>query len=235
MYGRIGRVTGLLILLIGAVPVFYYTMTYGVAFVSNPELYEGDRLEQRTCRICEGTGKEPADGRPRLDDCCSFCAGRRKVRVIVPGPKRPTRLWGAVVDAARVQNLAGDPGNLRAITHPFLPGSAPKIPGGIPRARVVFKPAEGEPVAIDTDETGRFSRRLAPGLYRVSISARGYRLLEEPIEVAPLTVPIWLEKATLLREPDSAEEAQSMYGLVLIAGLSRGEQEALFRFSPGTP
>jgi hypothetical protein len=65
---------------------------------------------------------------------------------------------------------------------------------------------------------------------------QGFETLAGDIEVPPLTAPIWLEEAKILGEPESPGDAQSRYGLELLAALSRTKGMAgWLRLDPGTP
>lgn len=101
---------------------------------------------------------------------------------------------------------------------------------------MVFYPEEGEPIESETDSGGRFTRRLSPGSYTVEVSAPGYRVIEGEIVVEPLSEPIWLEKANIIRPPDSDAEARSRWGLEFLAVLApEGEGGGFLRCVPGSP
>jgi len=159
------------------------------------------------------------------------------VEVIVPGPKRPTRVWGVVMELSGINRdpeKIDVPVKLRRIPNPLLPDTAPAIRGAISEATIHFRAESGEDFMIRTDRTGRFSQRLPPGSYTVVVSAPEYATLTKEMEVAPLIEPIWLEKATLV-QPMESPEAQSAYGLNLMVGLSREEDEGYFHMEPGSP
>lgn len=65
-----------------------------------PLMVDGDRLEERACPVCQGTGPE-----------CKRCRGKGVLRFLVPGPHRPTHIIGHVysndqpVEAAHVTIL----------------------------------------------------------------------------------------------------------------------------------
>jgi hypothetical protein len=198
-----------------AIPVFYFGVHGALAYIG-PELYEGDRVEVRPCRQCRGAGTDLEIARqvPELGGRCPFCKGKGVVDVIVPGPNRPTRVWGVVVDL----RLA-DGAPLRRRTVALIPGTAPPVPGGIPGAVLTFR-SDGEPIEVEADSNGRFSRRFPPGTYQVRAFAPGFLSVEGEMEVPPLTEPIWLEKATLVDEPRSEADARSRFGISLAAGLA---------------
>lgn len=225
------------LLLLIAIPVFYYTTKGSLAYVHDPMLCDGDKLEKRKCRQCGGTGKDEELGRdyPQLGDRCPFCRGKGMVDVILPGPKRPTRIWGVAIDGGKKIDWIEHPHmeKVRGMPTPFIPQK--KYPGAIAGATVTFIPERGEPVAIQSSETGRFSKRLPTGLYTVRARAFGYAELEGEIEVKPLTEPIWLERATLIAPGDTESEAQSEWGLHLFVGLSRDEGEGYVRLEAGSP
>jgi hypothetical protein len=229
----------LCILLCLGIPGFYFTWKFAHAYLA-PDLYEGDLLETRDCRNCDGTGEDlgMAQDYPELGTRCQFCRGKGRVQVIVPGPRRPTRVWGVVMEASTINRdpeKIDVPVKLRRIPNPLLPDSTPAIRGAIPEATIRFHAEGGEDFVIRTDRTGRFSQRLPPGSYSVEVSAPEFSTLTKEMEVAPLTEPIWLEKATLVRPADSDAEARSTYGLNLMVGLSREENEGTFSLAPGEP
>ncbi|MFQ5654686.1 MAG: hypothetical protein ACE5GW_08150 [Planctomycetota bacterium] len=82
------------------IPVFYYSLSYA----TKPTLHDGDRLEVRSCRQCGGTGEDgdPGGVFPDGGGACPFCRGAGEVDVIVPGPNRPTRIWGATIAGDRI-------------------------------------------------------------------------------------------------------------------------------------
>jgi hypothetical protein len=53
----------------------------------------------------------------------------------------------------------------------------------------------------------------------VRILATGYEPLEEALDVAPLSEPLWFEHATIYMEPETPEQQASWYGLVYTARL----------------
>ncbi len=226
------RFISICVLVFLSLPALYFTVKYGHAYLNNPELYEGDRLETRTCRQCGGKGKDPQLARelPMMGDRCPFCRGKGKVDVVLPGPHRPTRIWGAVVDVRR----AGDVNmevlfHLRQLPNPFPNGRSAGIPGAIRNAMLTFHPHQGEDITIQTGDEGRFSKRIPPGLYTLKITAPFYESVEGEIEVKPLVEPIWMEKANLI-EPGGSQD------LSLLAGLSRDrDEEGFIRMIAGWP
>ena len=224
------------------IPVTCWVINYSVGYVSGPTLHEGDRVETRTCRQC-GEGKTDPniapDGSPRLnaevamkggpDGPCPFCRGKGTVEVVLPGPKRPTRFWGAVVDrknaAAEIEYSC--PANIAIIAFQaaFLRPEMRDIQGALPNVRLLFVSDAGEAIESKTDAFGRFSTCLAPGNYRVKVSAGGFLTLEDHLTVAPLVEPVWLEKASSRSPDETGEERRSSMGLALVIALGRTEED----------
>ena len=127
---------------------------YLVYDLRTPNLCEGDTLEVRDCRWCGGSGKWAQEEGPLpMGDRCPSCGGTGKVRVIVPGENRPTRVRGAVVDAATV-----DPWATYDTVRPRLgpPGPAASYGGRsgtrIGGAKVTFARHPGNLEAAEVDE-----------------------------------------------------------------------------------
>lgn len=222
---RIGpRIVALLILAILTIPLFYF----GASYVNDPDLCEGDVLEERECRHCDGTGKDEqlAYDMPGMGDRCVFCRGGGTVRVILPGPNRPSRVHGAIFDEAAQESffdggLGGDPlsplGGPRTGGRLLMP-----LTGGIPGAAVTITPQYGgEPIALVTNQHGRFLAKVPPGSYTVTVTAGGFYEEERELEVPILTEPIWLEFANLIEPPESAAHEQSLYGLEVRVPMER--------------
>ena len=236
MYDRAPKFFGLSLVALAAIPVVYYSVTY----VNEPTLCNGDRMETRSCRECGGSGKDPslAESCPQLGDRCPACRGRGTVDVIIPGPNRPTRIWGAVVDLGKAGDLYEYtvPANIRMLPLLTLSSARSDIPGSLPGITVVLEPREGDPIELKSDSTGRFSKPLLSGVYRVKTSAPGFEPFEEKLEIKPLTEPIWLERAHISRESDSEETGQGSSGLCVLVGLAPkgGERTEFLRaFSAG--
>src|SRR3989339_1295651 len=77
-----------------AMILFYgiYQMTRG------PELYKGDRMEERACRLCHGSAKG-----------CDACGYDGKVSVIIPSYNHPTTIYGEVFEQT-VRHPSGEEG-----------------------------------------------------------------------------------------------------------------------------
>ena len=81
-----------------------------------------------------------------------------------------------------------------------------------------------------------FTFELVPGRYHLRVAKEGFETLEADFEVPVLTIPIWLEKANILHEPQSCQEAQSLYGLKALAALGRpGGGQGFLNVTEGTP
>jgi len=217
------------------IPAACYLINCAVGYVTGATLYEGDRTEIRKCRACS-THQKPEE--------CRVCGRKGEVEVVIPGPKRPTRFWGVVVDRKVVPEGFENEWCPRSIAvlsvqAAFLPPELRELRGGVARATVLFLSPAGEAVEARTDAQGRFTTRLAPGEYRVKVSAGGFATLESKLSVAPLTAPIWNERVDASVSPEllSAEDAvgspealradderRSNLGLALVVALGRPEE-----------
>ncbi|HVR75607.1 MAG TPA: carboxypeptidase-like regulatory domain-containing protein [Planctomycetota bacterium] len=223
-----------IVLIVLSLPLLWYVMKGSLAYVAETPLYEGDRMESRPCRACGGRGRDPefAIANPELGDRCLACAGKGTVEVVIPGPNRPTRFWGAVIDAGEVEELDLFPYpnliRMLPIQVAFLPKDAGRIPGALGGARVDFTDSAGKRIEATTNATGRFSQLVPPGSYRIRIEAPGHDVFvhEEPFIVRTLTEPIWLEKAQILTEEMSSGEARGSYGLIFLAGVTKPGSES---------
>lgn len=220
------------------IPLGCYLIHCAVGYVTGSTLYEGDQLELRKCRVCsappeQSPSEEPDDfpvpPRPNPEDC-PVCARKGEVEVVIPGPLRPTRFWGVVVDRAKVPE--GDeetwcPRTIGFLTvqAAFLPAEEREISGGVARATVLFLTESGDVVEARTDAQGRFTTRLAPGNYKVKVAAGAFATLEASLSVAPLTAPIWNEKVdTFSSVEGSDDEGRSNRGLAVVIALVRPEE-----------
>jgi len=242
MYSLGNRSLVTIILLLLGIPVFYWVVSDATAYVSGTTLFDGDVAETRQCRECGGGGKDEslAEEFPGTGDRCPACNGRGEVTVILPGPVRPTRIWGAVVDTTKAGDvfLYSRPANIRMVSvqAALLPAEVRDIPGALPGARIEFKPETGEPITLKADFSGRFNQRIHPGRYDVTVKAPGLEVYRGQIEVERLKEPIWFEKATIVREL-SWGEAQGAYGLALVVGMiPKGQRKGAFvRLYPASP
>ncbi len=230
-------------LAVTAIPILYFVVRFSVGYVTGPTLYEGDELQSRPCRECNGKGSQvfgAEEGMPYAGCKCPGCGGRGVVDVIVPGPNRPTRVWGGVVSAAVIGDRPEEtmtPSIIRGnpLESAFLPERA-QLPGGIPNAIVVFE-REGAPVIeVKANTGGRFSQRLVSGTYKVKVSVPGFEKLEEEIVVQPLKDTIWLERASIMREDLTPSELQGSFGLCLVVGLAKPDERGAFiKLGPAAP
>lgn len=232
-----------MVVILLAIPVFYYVTTSSIAYVTGPDLYEGDVLEKRTCRECGGDGKqEPDPSFPMVGDRCVACRGKGEVEVIVPGPNRPTRIWGTVqvADKPRSEDDLDDflpPAGGRSQT--LMTGfGARAVPGAIGKVTVRFLTEAGAVAEeIQSNSGGGFSQRLGPGKYKVVFRKEGYEPLETALEVPVMEGLIWLEKAETIREDASRAEILSRSGLTLEAHLAprKSGHESWARAGYGLP
>jgi len=142
-----------------------------------PAMYDGDRTEVRNCRMCSGQSQG-----------CRSCGGDNKVKVIVPGPNRPTLVYGDVYDE-KIRN----PKNVRWVPIPGKATFRDAPPGAIQNAKVVFAPAKGKPAEITSSNTGRFRVSLPPGNYKITATADGFKNFEQELEIPGIKGFIWLE------------------------------------------
>lgn len=186
-----------------------------------PKLHAGDSLEQRECRECGGTGKDESlvDEFAELGESCVACGSDGVVDVIVPGPMRPSPVRGWVGDQAvlKAQPLWYEGGGPPRADEPFA-----KPVGSVDGVLVTFRSKSGETLELDSNPHGKFNFDLAPGAYEMTVEKDGYNTVEGTLHIPPLTEPIWLEEAHILREPESQAHAQSEYGFRLSVSLGRG-------------
>ena len=211
---------------------------HGARYFQRPDLFPGDRIEQRTCRVCGGSGmdKDLAEQVPELGNGCRACRSEGKVYVLIPGPERPTRIAGVAIDGQwdspfatadsyrPFPELNADPEAHRRRAHTLAGVSVRLIRSG------------GEDVELTSNEFGIFNFKLKPGRYTLTATADGRETVAGEFEVEPLTEPVWLEEANYIHEPSSSAEARSMYGLNLLVSLSpAGAAGGRFGLSEGTP
>lgn len=152
----------------------------GVRSASGPQLYSGDRQEMTACRLCQASGKE---GQQR----CRLCLGKGQVKVIVPGPHHPVDIRGTVRDAAAFAN----PQEAQSVAdREAQQVSLKPVQGAVPSARLQFE-LSGKTLNIEGKATGRFRCNLAPGRYRLRISAPNFQDLEREFEVPARQKPVW--------------------------------------------
>lgn len=227
MYSKARRALGVCILAFIAIPALLYSYRY----VFSPDLYEGDELEERECRHCAGTGIDGQLGLefPGSSDRCPACRGRGRVQVIIPGPKRPVRVRGLVLDSAKVLEPVFMLREPWRPAHPFE-----THPAACSRATVTFTPRAGDPITLETNGHGRFLTRLAPGTYTARVRARRRVELRDELEIKPLTAPIWLEKAKILA-PLDYEAGRSNHGVEFRAILSKEPEVGEMLLLPAWP
>src|SRR3989339_1068639 len=74
-----------------------FILFYGVfQMTRGPELYKGDRLEKRACRLCQGARKG-----------CDACGYDGKVDVIIPSYNHQTTVYGEVFEQ-KVRHPSGE-------------------------------------------------------------------------------------------------------------------------------
>lgn len=167
-----------------------------------PRSYPGDKTETRACRWCNGSGVDDSseqEGGPPRSGPCPGCRGAKQLKVIVPGPKHPALVKGAIRDATK---MADDGSHLLEAREPMKP-----ITGALGGAKLTFE-KDGARQEISSLPSGRFKILLEPGKYKVHLSADGYADSDQEFEVAARQEPIWDEKANLKTE---AREADTSY------------------------
>lgn len=176
---------------------------------SASKVYPGDKVEQRDCRWCGGSGVERGEsyeGSPppgvKVGGACVGCKGARKLRVVLPGPKHPAWLKGTVRDAEKVRGMPVEVELNERInrTQPVL--------GAVAGARLRFQGA-GKAVEVTSAPSGRYRVLLEPGDYKVTITASGFADCQGEAHVAPRTAPIWDERARLVTPEQEADTSQA--------------------------
>ncbi len=154
----------------------------GVRSVSGPQLYEGDRLESRTCRVCDGAGTQQGEK-------CRGCLGAKRVKVIVPGPEHPVEIRGTVRDLAVFPDLESAQAKA-AQDASSQEVSLKPVEGAVRNARLEFKSDWGQ-INVESKATGKFRCRLKPGDYRVTITAEGFPEETRELTVPARQLPVW--------------------------------------------
>ena len=150
------------------------------------------------------------------------------MQVILPGPNRPTRIKGIVLDGRRIESEWLAVSAARSPQNPMQRHSA-----AFPNVQLMVKRRGADPIALKSNSYGKFALRLQPGLYRVEARSRLGTVTGE-ITVPILTVPIWREKAKFTTEPSSEAEARSLYGLDLVI-IQRRDDESSIELLAGMP
>ncbi len=169
-----------------------------------PTTYPGDRVEERACRWCGGTGEagQMQEGGPVSDGPCPGCRGAKKLKVVVPGPNHPAVVKGTVRDLAALGDIAGNPDAIALMTMQEGQNPGP-VTGAVPNATVVFEGSDKVTYAVPA--TGRIKTMLKPGHYKVTITAPGFAEGHQEIDVAQRREPIWSERARLVTEEQEAD------------------------------
>ncbi|MBI5779412.1 MAG: carboxypeptidase regulatory-like domain-containing protein [Planctomycetes bacterium] len=158
---------------------------YGIyQLTSGPKLYEGDRKEERACRLCHGT-----------PEGCDACGYDGKVNVIVPGPNHRTTVYGEVFEQ-NVRYPSREDGAIYDDGQAFRTGGALQqaTAGAIGDAKVVFTGSSGERIEKITPFTGKFSLKLLAGTYKVTVEKSGFQQYEKELVVPLATAEIWQEE-----------------------------------------
>jgi hypothetical protein len=167
-----------------------------------PTSYPGDKVETRACRWCNGSGQntEPeSEGGPPTGGSCPGCRGAKQLKVIVPGPKHPALVKGAVRDASKMPSGNDEVVALLEAREPLKP-----ITGALGGAKITFE-KDGARQEVSSLPSGRFKLMLEPGKYKVHLSADGFADSDQNFEVAVRQEPIWDEKAHLKTEAQEAD------------------------------
>lgn len=189
---------------------FYWTLLMLViSGCSGSQVYPGDKVEQRDCRWCGGSGVESGgnyEGSPppgvKVGGACVGCKGAKKLRVVVPGPKHPAWLKGTVRDGEKAAGMA-----IETEMSERMNRNQPVL-GAVAGARLKFQGA-GKPVEVTSAPNGRFRVLLEPGTYKVTIQASGFADYQGEASVAPRTAPIWEERARLVTPEQEADISQA--------------------------
>ena len=163
-----------------AMILFYgiYQMTRG------PELYKGDRMEERACRLCHGSAKG-----------CDACGYDGKVSVIIPSYNHPTTIYGEVFEQ-KVRYPSSADGQSYDDVPTFRPGGALQqaTAGAIGDAKVVFTSHAGKRTELTTPFTGKFILKLVAGTYNMTVERSGFQPYEKELVVPLATAEIWQEE-----------------------------------------
>ncbi|MEW6026938.1 MAG: carboxypeptidase-like regulatory domain-containing protein [Planctomycetota bacterium] len=163
---------------------FAMILFYGIyQMTSGPKLYEGDRMEERACRLCRGSDKG-----------CDACGYDGKVDVIIPGPNHQTTVYGEVFEKNVRHPARGgyyDEGYDDAPS--FQPGRALQeaTAGAIDNALVVFTSQTGERTEKTTPFTGKFTIILPAGTYKVTVEKSGFQKWEKDLVIPLATAELW--------------------------------------------
>ena len=199
-----------------------------------PELYPGDRIEERSCRMCRGSGgaSPVPEAHPAPSVHCRDCGGDGQVRVLVPGPNPPTKVWGVIVERERLPKDCDpkyySPRNIRPNPELVRRKEVPPVLGGVAGARAVFTKSGRDPITATTDVYGRFSIDIPPGECIVELAAVGYQRykIRRKMVIEPLTDPIWFEESQTMHQIAMAEgmsddSARGVYGMTVVGGVSK--------------
>ena len=169
-----------------------------------PSTYAGDKVETRDCRWCNGSGVESGsyEGEPppgvKVGGACVGCKGAKKLKVILPGPKHPAWLKGAVRDAEKARDLPVEV----ELSERQSPGRP--VLGAVAGARLTFQ-GTGKPLEVSSAPNGKFRVLLEPGTYQVRCKADGYSEYQGQVSVAARQAPIWQEHARLVTPEQEAD------------------------------
>lgn len=227
--GQGGQGAAKVIWVLLSIPIVYLVLRQSVAYLCERPLYPGDRIEKRTCREC---GAKPVTQQFGAAVSCFACQGKGQLEVLVPGPERPTKVWGLVADWKAADSTLSYkcPKHIRVgLGESFLLTSEEHtIQGGLTGALVTFEGPTGT-VSCKAGSSGRFNCNLSPGRHRVKVEAAGFRPIDTTIDIQPLRDPIWFERQRILRER-SSDERRGLDGIALVLLLEKaGEGGGLLR------
>ena len=211
---------------------------WAVRYFQRPDMYPGDRIEERTCRSCGGSGedKDLAQQVPELGNACRACGADGKVDVIIPGRDRPTKIAGVVIDGLFDSELATADNFRPTPEFNSNPEEHRKKSHTLSDVSITIHRSDGEDREVTSNEYGLFNAKLSPGRYTISARGEGFAAISSEIVIEPLTEPIWLEEAAILNEPGSEADARSMYGLNVLVSLVRpGTVGGRIQVTAGTP
>jgi hypothetical protein len=172
---------------------------FGLRSATGPELHDGDKTESLTCPVCNGSG----DGR-EAGTRCQACLGAKKLKAVVPGPNHPVDLRGSVRDLAAFKDQA-QADEITAYDAQNRKPSLTPVKGAVPRATIVFSGPAGT-TEFSSKATGTFSGIIAPGQYKLTVTATGFATKNQDITIAPRQLPIWPEAGGL--DPTLRESLQ---------------------------
>lgn len=162
--------------------IFGLMLVVGLKSGGDLKTFEGDKIEVRDCRKCQGTGEVEGER-------CKGCLGNKKLKVIIPGPNHPVKIKGSVRDLGAFKDEAEG----RAVAAKDAAStkiSLKAVQGGVGQATIVLKSASTE-MTLETKSTGKYQSLLKPGDYTAVVSAEGFKEKTLSLTVPPRKHDVW--------------------------------------------